>query len=140
MGAVVVDNDDGAPAYVETGTWSTSGSPGYDGGTYRWTTPGGSETATWTANLADAGEYEVFVWYVPGTNRPTAAKYDIVAADQTYTVYVDQTSGGYAWESLGTFTFNRRRQHGQARRRRNPPTAQRSSPTPSGLDLTAAAL
>ena len=24
LGTLVVDNDDGAPAYVETGTWSTS--------------------------------------------------------------------------------------------------------------------
>ncbi len=106
LGAVIVDNDAGSPAYVETGTWSTSGSTGYDGGTYRWTTPGGSETATWTGNLPDAGAYEVFVWYVPGTNRTTSTKYDIFAADQTYTVYLDQSVGGYGWESLGTYTFN----------------------------------
>ena len=103
---VIVDNDDGAPAYVEIGAWSTSGSTGYDGGTYRWTSPGGAKTATWTGNLADPGEYEVFVWYVPGSNRATSTKYDIAAADQVHTVYVNQTGGGYSWESLGTYTFN----------------------------------
>ena len=103
---VIVDNDDGPPAYTETGTWTTSGSTGYNGGTYRFATPGSSSTATWMANLPAAGDYEIFVWYVPGTNRSTAAKYDIAAADQTYSVYIDQTAGGYAWDSLGSFSFN----------------------------------
>ncbi|MCP4246512.1 MAG: hypothetical protein GY778_05635 [bacterium] len=106
LGAVVVDNDVGPPAYVEIGTWSTGGSTGYNGGTYRWSSPGGTETATWTANLAAAGDYEIFVWYVSSGNRTTSTKYDIVAAGQTHTVYVDQTTGGFAWESLGTYPFN----------------------------------
>ena len=106
LAAVIVDNDDGAPAYTETGMWSTGGSAGYDGGTYRWTSPGGAKTATWTGNLPDAGEYEVFVWYVPGSNRTTSTKYDIAASDQVHTVYINQTGGGYTWESLGTYTFN----------------------------------
>ena len=106
IAGVVVDNDDGSPAYVETGAWSTGGVAGYNGGTYRWTSPGETKTATWTGNLPEAGEYEVFVWYLPGTNRTTSTKYDIAAADQVYTVYINQTGGGYTWESLGTFTFN----------------------------------
>jgi hypothetical protein len=104
--AVIVDNDDGAPSYAETGAWSTGGATGYNGGTYRFASPGGTKTATWTANLPDPGEYEVFVWYLPGTNRTTSTKYDIAAADQVHTVYLNQTGGGYTWESLGTYTFN----------------------------------
>ena len=34
---VVVDNDSGAPGYVESGPWTTSTSTGYLGGTYRFT-------------------------------------------------------------------------------------------------------
>lgn len=103
---VVVDNDDGAPGYVETGSWATSGSTGYDGGTYRFASPGTADTtASWTGNIAETGDLEVFVWYVPGSNRATA-KYDIQASDGTHTVFVDQTGGGLTWESLGTFSFN----------------------------------
>ncbi len=102
---VVVDNDMGPPGYVEIGTWAAGGSAGYDGGTYRWTSPAPGKTATWTGNLPDPGDYEVFVWYVPGSNRTTSTRYDIAAADQVYTVYLNQTGGGYTWESLGTFTF-----------------------------------
>ncbi|MCP4593852.1 MAG: hypothetical protein GY842_24220, partial [bacterium] len=104
--AVIVDNDDGAPAYTETGGWTTSGSAGYDGGTYRFASAGGSHTATWTGNLSEAGDYEVFVWYTPGSNRATSAKYIIAAADGPHTVFINQTGAGYTFESLGTFTFN----------------------------------
>lgn len=103
---VIVDNDDGAPDYTETGVWTASGSTGYNNGTYRFANAGSASTATWTADLPAADTYEVFVWYVPGSNRTTSTKYDIFAADQTYTVYVDQTAGGFVWESLGTFSFN----------------------------------
>ncbi len=103
---VIVDNDEGAPAYVESGGWSASGSTGYDGGTYRFASPGGASTATWTATLPSTGDYEVFVWYVPGSNRATSAKYDIVASDGPHTVFVNQTGGGLTFDSLGTFNFN----------------------------------
>ena len=43
---VIVDNDDGAPAYTETGTWATSGSPGYEGRTYRHVVSGDSPDTT----------------------------------------------------------------------------------------------
>ena len=33
---VIVDNDDGAPDYIETGSWFTSSLTGYLGGTYRY--------------------------------------------------------------------------------------------------------
>ncbi len=103
---VIVDNDDGAPGYTETGSWSTGASSGYNGGSYRWTSPGAGKAATWTADLTESGDYEVFVWYLPGSNRTTSTKYDVSAADGVHTVYVDQTLGGYTWESLGTYTFN----------------------------------
>ncbi len=103
---VVVDNDDGSPAYTEVGSWITGGSTGYDGGTYRYGSAGGARSATWTAALPAAGNYEVFVWYVPGSNRATSTRYDIAANDGTHTVYVDQTGGGLTWETLGTYTFS----------------------------------
>ncbi len=50
---VIVDNDQGAPSYTETGSWITSSTPGYGGGTYRWSSTFStlSATATWRPNL-----------------------------------------------------------------------------------------
>ncbi len=105
-GFVVVDNEDGSPAYVETGGWSTGSAVGYDGGTYRFATPGGSSTATWTGTFAEAGNHEIFVWFIPGSNRSPSTCYEVHAADGTHTVYVDQRKGGWTFDSLGTFPFN----------------------------------
>lgn len=100
-----MDNDDGSPDYTETGTWYTSGSSGYNGGTYRWTSAGGSHSATWTAAIG-SGQYEVFVIYRAGSNRATSAKYNIATADGTKTAYVNQTQNNLSWVSLGTYRFD----------------------------------
>ncbi|MDX1450874.1 MAG: hypothetical protein R3246_17620, partial [Acidimicrobiia bacterium] len=55
----VLDDDNGPPEYTETGSWTTSGSTGYNGGTYRFATAGGAHTATWSIDLPVAGDYEV---------------------------------------------------------------------------------
>lgn len=103
---VVVDNDGGAPGYVETGAWSQSGAAGYNGGIYRFANVGAASTATWTATLADAGTYEVFVWYVAGSNRATSTRYVVGAAGGDQTVFLNQVGGGLSWVSLGSFSFN----------------------------------
>lgn len=103
---IIVDNDEGAPAYIETGTWSTSTSSGYNDGTYRYASAGGAHTATWMANLSETGAYEVFVIYRASSNRATSVKYDIFASDGTYPVYIDQTVNNLVWVSLGYYSFN----------------------------------
>lgn len=103
----VVDNDFGSPSYVETGSWSTSSSGGYDGGTYRYDITGSSGgTATWTANITDPGTYEVFTMYRAGANRPTAARYVVNHAGGATNVNINQTQNSMTWVSLGEFTFN----------------------------------
>ncbi|MBN1476318.1 phosphodiester glycosidase family protein [Candidatus Sumerlaeota bacterium] len=102
---IILDNDDGSPGYVETGSWATSGSVGYDGGTYRYATAGGSSTATWSATLASTTQYEVAVWYVPGTNRATSTRYVVQTASGPQSVDIDQSGGGN-WTSLGLFDFS----------------------------------
>lgn len=103
---IIVDNDDGAPAYTETGTWQTGGSPGYNGLTYRYASAGGDHTATWTANLPDAGSYEVFTIHLASSNRATSAKFDVHASDGTHSVYINQTLSSLYWVSLGFYSFN----------------------------------
>jgi hypothetical protein len=98
---VIVDNDDGPPYYAETGAWTTSGSTGYNGGTYRFATVGGAHTANWTASLSEAGTYEVSVFYRAGTNRATSTKYTVGGQD----FYIDQTQNDMVWTLLGTVTL-----------------------------------
>jgi Phosphodiester glycosidase len=103
---IILDNDDGAPGYTETGSWIQSTSTGYNGGIYRYCYVASGLTATWTANLPAADQYEVVVWYRDGTNRSTGVQYDIQTATGTESVTIDQRGNGLAWTSLGTFDFN----------------------------------
>lgn len=103
---VIVDNDGGSPGYIETGSWITSGSTGYAGGTYRFANAGESHTATWTADLPESGAYEIQLWYREGSNRTTSTQYNFSHTGGPETVYVDQTVTGQAWFSLGEYTFN----------------------------------
>lgn len=101
----VVDNDDGSPDYTETGSWTLSGSSGYNGGTYKFAFTGASSTATWTEDLAEA-DYEVFVQYRGSGNRATTAKFTVNHAGGATTVNVNQTQNNLVWVSLGTFSFD----------------------------------
>lgn len=76
IATVIVDNDHGAPAYVEQGTWARSTISGHDGiPTTRWITPATAGTATWTPTLPATGLWRVSVWYPTEPNnsqrRPT---------------------------------------------------------------------
>ncbi|MGD8791286.1 MAG: family 10 glycosylhydrolase [Anaerolineae bacterium] len=104
---VVVDNDDGAPAYVESGSWLTSGTPGYEDGTYRWasTFDAPSATATWTPDLPQAGWYAVWAWYRHGANRPTDARYQVHHAGGVTPVSISQEVHGQTWRYLGDYYF-----------------------------------
>ncbi len=103
---VIVDNDDKAPAYVETGRWRRSViARGHEGGSYRFTTyPEAS--ATWTVSLKQTGNYNVQVFYIAGKNRSTSVKYDIAAASGKHSVFIDQQVNDSGWISLGVFPFN----------------------------------
>ncbi len=104
---VIVDNDMGEPMYTETGTWYTSSSSGYDGGTYRYCYGGDSSTATWTAPLSETGYYDLYAIYRQSTNRVTSAKYDVAASGGTETVYISQNGDNVLVSTLlGRFHFN----------------------------------
>ena len=104
---VIVDNDDGAPAYTESGTWLTSSTPGYQGGTYRWSSTFDhlTATATWTPDLPEAGWYAVWAWYLEGANRPTDARHEIHHAGGVTTVSISQEVHGRTWRYLGEYYF-----------------------------------
>jgi uncharacterized lipoprotein YddW (UPF0748 family) len=104
---IIVDNDDGAPAYTQTGSWLVSSTPGYEGGTYHWASTFDSltSTATWTPELPEAGQYAVWAWYRHGLNRSVDARYEIHHAGGISQVSISQESHGMTWRYLGEYYF-----------------------------------
>jgi len=107
---VVVDND--APGqgagYLKTGTWTTTSGTGYAGTDYHCaTTVTGTPTATatWTVTLPADGQYAVYVWYRPGSDRVPDARYTVHHAGGETTVTVDQQHHGTTWHYVGTYGF-----------------------------------
>lgn len=104
----LVDNDAGAPGYVETGSWTTSASSGYAGGGYRFVATNPTTetaTATWTIPVAREGLYPVFACFRASSNRTTAATWRIEHTGGVSTAVVDQTLDNLTWAHLGNFWF-----------------------------------
>lgn len=88
---ILVNNDDGAPYYVDTGDWTTSSFAGYEGGTYRFTEFDREySTAVWTPDIVDAGFYYVTAIFLGSPNRTNQAPYTITHADGTDQVIISQ--------------------------------------------------
>jgi hypothetical protein len=102
---LVLDNDNGPAVYTETGTWSLSSGIGYAGGTYKFVPVGAAATVTWSFSAPFAGQGEVFVQYVAGSNRASSASYQIETGNGTQNVNIDQKSNSLTWVSLGSFDF-----------------------------------
>lgn len=101
--SIILDNDDGAPEYVETGSWITLSDPGVGGGTQRFALVGSPATATWATDLPFAGETEVFVQYDASSNRASGVRYEVTVGGESRSVVVDQRTNDFAWVSLGRF-------------------------------------
>jgi hypothetical protein len=110
--------DNSRPGYSENGSGWTTLNSGWLGNSRTHTIDtSGKTSASWSLNVGStipAGNYEVFVSYVPAAGRATNAPYTI-ADNKTIlaTVAVDQTATpndglyqGVWWRSLGVFTFN----------------------------------
>jgi uncharacterized lipoprotein YddW (UPF0748 family) len=102
----ILDDDNGSPEYTTTGGWSTSGSSGYNGGTYQFATAGGTATATWDLDIPTDGDYLVEVMFRASGNRATTANYDISHASGTASVNLNQTINNLVWVTLGSYTFD----------------------------------
>ena len=98
--------DNGASGYSETGTWTNSASAGFYNTNSRYATVGGAHKANFTPTLATTGNYDVYAWWVAGSNRASAARYVVTSATGTSNVNANQTASGGKWNLLGTYTFN----------------------------------
>jgi hypothetical protein len=89
--------DDGNVNYV--GSWTVGASPGFSGSEYRFasTAAGGTSTATFRPNIAVAGAYDVFIWYISGSNRATNAPWTIAYDGGSVTQSVNQTANPSGW-------------------------------------------
>ncbi|MDC0936099.1 hypothetical protein OAS39_07415 [Pirellulales bacterium] len=103
---LVLNNDQGAPAYSETGSWTTSDATGYEGSTYRFAPVGNAATASWQFELEQQATGEVFAYYRTDSNRATSAAYRVETVAGEETVLINQTTSGVEWVSLGVFEFD----------------------------------
>jgi len=104
----LVDNDQGAPGYLETGSWSLSLSSGYQGSTYRFVSSNPTTetaTATWSIPVQEDGLYPVFAWFRASNNRTPEAIYRIAHSGGVEEVTVDQTVDNLTWAHLGNYWF-----------------------------------
>lgn len=105
---VIVDNPDAGTSQV--GSWSTyPGNESYNGASV-WATVGGVvDRFRFTPNLPVSARFEVFAWNACYSNRATNVPHEILHADGSTTVAVDQdcdTGSHGEWFSLGVYTFN----------------------------------
>ncbi|HPD47145.1 MAG TPA: PKD domain-containing protein [Anaerohalosphaeraceae bacterium] len=99
---IIVDNRDTRTS--ATGIWELSGGPnpygadsvfGRDGATF-----------TWRFIPPQTGNYQVSMWWTEWSSRSTAAAVDIVHANGTDRVFVNQQIAGGQWNALGVYAFN----------------------------------
>ena len=101
---VVVDNSD--PGFSTVGTWSTgTTAAGHCGDGYRYmsASPTGTAAAEWTWLAPTTGRYRVSVWWSQGSNRPTDARYSVLAADGEHLKVFDQQTNGGIWNKHGVY-------------------------------------
>ena len=114
-GEVVVDDSAGfndpavATVAVPAGWTAADTTADYYGGGYRWaaTQPAASDGVVFSFFVGTRGTRTLDARWTSGGNRSSRATYAVVAAngDAVDTVRVDQTTGGGAWHTLGTWTF-----------------------------------
>lgn len=103
---IIVNNDDGAPGYTETGTWTDGTIAGY-GGTYRTSASESSQTATavFTPAVTSSGLYWVSVRFISGLNRASDVQYTVKHAGGSTSFTINQELHGDTWVYLGQFYF-----------------------------------
>ncbi|MBW7460012.1 hypothetical protein K0U00_38720, partial [Paenibacillus sepulcri] len=61
--------------------------------------------AQWTPDLAEAGEYEVYVWNPAFYNNTNQARYTVTSAAGSAEIEINQAYGGQQWIQLGIYNF-----------------------------------
>ena len=103
---ITVDNDAPGASYI--GYWTTSThDDGYIGLDYRVRAAGtAGDTFTWTPDITEPGEYEVYAWWTASSNRSSNATFTVYHDDDASPVVKDQKTQGCSWVLLGVFDFD----------------------------------
>jgi len=104
--AYVVDNDEGAPGYTESGAWLTSTADGYQSKTYRYATAGTAAWADYALQIPTSGEYRLYAWYRAHETRATSCQYVIDHRSGSDAVSINQQENNEQWVLLGTYDFD----------------------------------
>lgn len=104
--SIAVDNSYPRFYCTPLSDWNTGDYGNPFGPDYRWTETGDiDDHAKWTPCLPSAGYYDVFAWWVAGTNRAEDALFTIFHENGYTEIRVDQTLCGEQWNFLGSFPF-----------------------------------
>ncbi|MCK4883163.1 MAG: right-handed parallel beta-helix repeat-containing protein, partial [Candidatus Omnitrophica bacterium] len=103
----IIHDDSDISGFSTTGTWATvTGAPDGFLGNYRSHDAGAGDTATWTLNITEAGEYAVYARWVSFVESAEDAEYIIGFADGSLDfVTVNQNENNNRWYCLGTYDF-----------------------------------
>jgi uncharacterized lipoprotein YddW (UPF0748 family) len=91
------------------GSWTAGANAGYYGTGYKHdgAAGAGTKSATYTPNLQETGSYELFAYYLAGSNRATNALVEVNHMNGTTNVSLNQQVNGSVWTSLGTYNFTK---------------------------------
>ena len=94
---IALDNTNTEASY--SGTWSTGNSAGRYLADYRFANSATNVTAaaTFRPDFPNAGLYDVFLWYSPGSNRATNAPWTISFFGGSTNILVNQQINGGGW-------------------------------------------
>jgi hypothetical protein len=99
----VIDNTDATFG----GVWpSSTAVAGYYGSDYQYREAGdGSNTCTWIFQINLSGNYRIYAKWTTDSNRASNAPYTVYHHGGSETVRVDQRTGAWQWNELGTYYF-----------------------------------
>ncbi|MFD7021562.1 N-acetylmuramoyl-L-alanine amidase [Promicromonospora sukumoe] len=103
--SVIVDNT--SAGFSAGSSWLTSSFSGERyGADYRYATPAEvSDLATYSATIPSSGSYRVEAWFPGIDGYNTSTPFIVYTGTGSSTIRVDQSTGGGAWLSLGTYAM-----------------------------------
>ena len=105
----VTENGGGEEVVMDNGFpqagWTSKTSKKDYGADYLYSPGSSGNNIRWTPVL-EAGDYEVYAWYVRNRKNSDSVPYTIMHNSQSNLVKVNQTTGGGSWQLLDSYTFS----------------------------------